>query len=157
MSGVTIYRTTLKPEWIDHDGHMRSAYFALVFSLASDALMDRLSLDAAYRASTACTLYSLEMHMHQLHGINAADTIEVDAYILASDLKRLHVGYDIRVIGRPGAVATGEYVYLHVRQGDRPRAVSFPSGTEKAIEDLKSAGAANSWAGPGSRPIVLGA
>lgn len=156
MPGVTIYRTVLQPNWIDRDGHLRSACFTLILSFASDALMDRLQLDSGYRASTGCTLYSLEMHMHQLHAVNAADSMEVDAHLLETDQKRLHVGFDIRVIGRPEVVATGEFLYLHVRQGNTPKAVPFPSDIEKAIARFKSEGAGGPWAGPGSRPISLG-
>jgi acyl-CoA thioester hydrolase len=28
------------PEWTDYNGHLRDAYYLLVFSMATDALMD---------------------------------------------------------------------------------------------------------------------
>ena len=34
-------------------------------------------LDAAYRARTGCTLYTLEMHMHYLHEVKQTDTAAV--------------------------------------------------------------------------------
>jgi acyl-CoA thioester hydrolase len=52
MAGTTIYRTAVLPEWIDYNGHLRDAYYALALSLATDALMDRIGLDAGYRART---------------------------------------------------------------------------------------------------------
>ncbi len=57
-----IYRTALAPEWIDYNGHLRDAYYGLIASLACDALMDRLRLDAGYRERTRNTLYTVEMH-----------------------------------------------------------------------------------------------
>ena len=122
MAGTTIFRTDVLPAWVDYNAHLRDAYYVLVLSLATDALMDRIGLDAAYRARTSCTLYSLEMHMHWLHEVKSTDTIEVDAHLIASDTKRLHVGFDVRVVGREAVVATADFVFLHVRQGATPGA-----------------------------------
>jgi acyl-CoA thioester hydrolase len=156
MPGTTVYRTAVLPEWIDYNGHLRDAYYVLVLSHATDALMDRLGLDATYRARTNCTLYSLEMHMHWLHEVKGSDTIEVDAHLLAADRKRLHVGFDIRVTGRREVVATGEFVLLHVRQGDKPGSAVFPAQVEQAIAALQSQAGADQWSGPGSRVMALG-
>jgi acyl-CoA thioester hydrolase len=156
MPGTTIYRTAVLPEWVDYNGHLRDAYYALVLSHATDALMDRLGLDAAYRARTRCTLYSLEMHMHWLHEVKGSDTIEVEAHLLAADKKRLHVAFDVRVTGRTEVVATGEFVLLHVRQGDRPGSAVFPPEVEQAIAALKPPAGADPWPGPGSRAMALG-
>lgn len=156
MAGVTIYRTAVLPEWVDYNQHLRDAYYVLVLSLATDALMDRLGLDAAYRARTACTLFSLEMHMHWLHEVKGSDTIEVDAHLLASDRKRLHVGFDVRVVGREAVVATADFVFLHVRQGEAPGAAAFPPETEAKLAELRVLAAAAPWAGPGSRTMTLG-
>src|SRR5262249_2110436 len=62
MAGLPIYQTTILPDWIDYNGHLRDAYYALIVSQASDALMDRVGLDAPYRTRTRCTLYTVEMH-----------------------------------------------------------------------------------------------
>src|SRR5207253_7398090 len=74
VSGVPIYQTAILPEWIDYNGHLRDAYYVLIVSLACDALMDRLRMDAAYRQRTLCTLYTLEMHIHYLHEVKVTDT-----------------------------------------------------------------------------------
>jgi len=155
MAGTTIYRTAVEPDWIDYNGHLRDAYYVLVLSLATDALMDRIGLDAAYRARTACTLFSLEMHMHWLHEVKGTDAIEVDAHLLASDRKRLHVGFDVRVVGRAEPVATADFVFLHVRQGATPGSAAFTPETEAALAVLAAA-SASPWPGPGSRAMALG-
>jgi betainyl-CoA thioesterase len=155
MAGTTVYRTPVLPEWIDYNGHLRDAYYVLVLSLATDALMDRLGLDPSYRARTECTLFSLEMHLHWLHEVKGSDTIEVDAHLLDADRKRLHVGFDVRVLGRPQVVATSDFVFLHVRQGAQPGAVPFPPAVEAAIAALRPAAGSAPWAGPGSRALAL--
>ena len=69
MSGVSVFRTAIQAEWIDYNAHLRDAYYSLIFSLATDALMDRIGLDEAYRKRTQNTLYTLEMHIHFLHEV----------------------------------------------------------------------------------------
>ena len=156
MAGTTIYRTEVLPAWVDYNAHLRDAYYVLVLSLATDALMDRIGLDAAYRARTSCTLYSLEMHMHWLHEVKGSDTIEVDAHLLSSDKKRLHVGFDVRVLGREEVVATADFVFLHVRQGATPGSAVFPPETEAKLAEMRAAAGPDPWPGPGSRAIALG-
>jgi acyl-CoA thioesterase FadM len=155
MAATRVYRTPVQPDWIDYNGHLRDAYYVLVLSLATDALMDRIGLDAAYRERTGCTLYSLEMHLHWLAEIKGSDTIEVDAHLLDADRKRLLVGFDVRVAGREGSAATGEFVFLHFRQGASPGSAPFPPEVEAAIASLRPAPGAPPWAGPGSRALAL--
>ena len=47
---LTSYQTTIAPEWVDYNGHLRDAFYLLIFSHATDALMDMLGLDEAGRA-----------------------------------------------------------------------------------------------------------
>ena len=155
MAGTTIYSTRVLPDWVDYNGHLRDAFYVLVISLATDALMDRIGLDAEYRKRTECTLFSLEMHMHWLHEVKGTDAIEVDAHLLASDRKRLHVGFDVRVVGRAEPVATADFVFLHVRQGATPGSAAFTPETEAALAVLAAA-SASPWPGPGSRAMALG-
>ena len=156
MAGTTVYRTKVLPDWVDYNGHLRDAYYVLALSLATDALMDRIGLDAAYRARTACTLFSLEMHLHWLHEVKGTDFIEIDANLLGVDRKRLYVGYDVRVAGRVEVVATGEFMFLHVKQGEKTGSAAFPPAVERAIAALAAPPGSPPWAGPGSRTMQLG-
>jgi acyl-CoA thioester hydrolase len=151
MSGVGIYRTEVAPEWIDYNGHLRDAYYSLIVSLATDALMGRLGLDEAYRARTRCTLYTLEMHMHFLREVKKTDVVDVAVRILGTDRKRIHAAFDMRCGRYPDPVATAEIMLLHVYQGDEPKAQAFPPEVIEALarvaeEDAAGAGAAGAAA-----------
>src|SRR5882724_5533268 len=74
---LPVYRATIEPDWIDYNGHLRDAYYGLVASYAVDGVMDILGLDAAYRARTHCTLYTLEVHLHYLHEVKSSDDLRV--------------------------------------------------------------------------------
>lgn len=155
MTGTTIYRSGIQPDWIDYNGHLRDAYYVVVLSLATDALMDAVGLDEAYRKRTECTLFSVEMHLHWKHEVKQDDRLIVDAHILGADAKRIHVGYDVRTEARAEPSATAEFMLLHVRQGANPGVASFPPEVAAAIERLRAASDGEHWAGPRSRAIGL--
>ena len=56
---LALLETRVAPDWVDYNGHMNDAAYALVFSRACDALMDKVHLDAGARKATAHTLYTL--------------------------------------------------------------------------------------------------
>jgi acyl-CoA thioester hydrolase len=153
MSGVNIYRTEVAPEWIDYNGHLRDAYYSLIVSLATDALMDRLGLDEAYRARTRCTLYTLEMHMHFLREVKKTDVVDVAVRILGTDRKRIHAAFDMRCGRYPDPVATAEIMLLHVHQGDEPKAQTFPPEVIEALARIAEEDAAGTVA-PGAAGTV---
>ena len=152
MSGVSIYRTEVAPEWIDYNGHLRDAYYSLIVSLATDALMDRLGLDEAYRARTRCTLYTLEMHMHFLREVKKTDVVDVSVRILGTDRKRIHAAFDMRCGRYPDPVATAEIMLLHVHQGEEPKAQAFPPEVIEALARVAEEDAA----GAGPAPVSAG-
>ena len=149
------YRCDLDPQWIDYNGHLRDAYYTLVFSQAIDALMDELGLDSAYRSVTGCTLFTLELHVHYLNEVKATDTISVSARALGVDAKRLHLGLALNCTRHPAPVALEECMLLHVQQGPAPRGSAFPP---EILQRLEAWHALDAQAPPptlGSRQIQL--
>jgi len=155
VKALKIYSTAIAPEWIDYNGHLRDAYYGLILSYACDALMDQVGLDAAYRRSTACTLYTLEQHMHFLHEVMQADQLDVLVRVMASDRKRIHAAFDFYCARYPDPVALGEMMLLHVRQDPAPASVPFPPPIMSAIQALVASTGAAEPPGPPSRRIEL--
>ena len=155
MTELPIYRARLESSWIDYNGHLRDAYYGLVASYAIDDVMDHLGLDAAYRESTRCTLYTLEMHVHYLHEVKGTDDLGVNSLILDFDRKRIHVGCRFTCSRVAEPVATADMMLLHVRQGDKPSVASFPDAVLTKLEALKLSPDAAEAFGPSSRKIEL--
>ena len=156
MAGIPLYETAILPEWIDYNGHVRDAYYGLIVSLATDALMDRVGLDAAYRARTGGTLYTVEMHIHFLHEVKQQDRVSVALRLAALDSKRIHAVFELERLGRPPPAALVEALLLHVRQRPDGAAVApFPAEVSAALAQLQAASAALPAAGPPSRRIEL--
>jgi acyl-CoA thioester hydrolase len=154
MSGVSVFRTAISAEWIDYNQHLRDAYYSLIFSLATDALMDRIGLDEAYRTRTRNTLYTLEMHIHYLHEVKDTDVVDVSVRILSTDRKRIHAALDMYCARYPDPVSTAESMLLHVHQGDEPRSEAFPPEVTAALAAITSADTQPADI-PGSRRMEL--
>jgi acyl-CoA thioester hydrolase len=156
VAGIPIFRTPIRREWIDYNGHLRDAYYAVIVSLAIDALMDRIGIDAAYRERTGGTLYTLEMHFHYLHEVRQSDTAEVSTRIVACDRKRIQAAFELSRAGHPQVAATAEAMLLHVRQHDGKVSVEpFPEQVSAALHELEQASAGLKADGPLSRRMEL--
>lgn len=155
MNPLTPYRVHIKPEWIDYNGHLRDAYYAMILSSAIDDVMDALGLDAAYRERTRCTLYTLEMHMHFLHEVKSTDELQVVTSILDADRKRIHAGCRFTCTRLSDILATGDVMLLHVHQGDKPASTVFPPEIEHRLGSLKLSSDESAAWGPSSRKIEL--
>jgi acyl-CoA thioester hydrolase len=156
MAGIPLYQTAILPEWIDYNGHLRDAYYGLIVSHATDALMDRIGVDAAYRQRTGCTLYTVETHIHYLHEVKRADTAIVSVRIAGADAKRIHATFELQRAGDTAVAASAESMLLHVcQQGENVGTTPFPAVIAAAIAQLQAASAGMQPAGPGSRRMEL--
>lgn len=156
MSGLQIYATPIAPEWIDYNGHLRDAYYVLIVSQATDALMDHLGLDAAYRTRTHCTLYTLELHMHYLHEVKSSATAAVRVRILAADHKRIHAAFELSCGADGPLAAAAEVMLLHVQQQPGgAMGAPFPPAVTAALAELQASSAAAPAGVPGSRRMEL--
>lgn len=155
MTELPPYRTAIDPAWIDYNGHLRDAYYGLIQSYATDAMMDHIGIDAPYRERTRCTLYTLETHLHYLHEIKSTDLLSVTTSVLAADRKRIHVGCTFRCprLAEPAAVA--EALLLHVQQAEKVRTMPFPPDIEQHLARLVLDPEHLAAFGPGSRQIEL--
>jgi acyl-CoA thioester hydrolase len=130
------YRTSVLPEWTDYNGHLRDAHYLLLFSFATDALMDRLGLDAAGRARTGHTLYTLEVHLNYLAEVKVSETVCVMTQLVAHDRKRLHVYH---ALYRGETLATASEQMLMNIDTATGRSAVFDEAIGKKVEALMEA------------------
>jgi acyl-CoA thioester hydrolase len=155
MTELPVYRVKIEPEWIDFNGHVRDAYYGLAASYAVDGLMDHLGLDAAYRESTRCTLYTLEMHIHFLHEVKDSDDLKIIASILDVDRKRIHAGFTFVCSRLSDPAASADMMLLHVHQGEKPASAPLPDAAIEKLSAVKLSPGARDALGPRSRKIAL--
>ncbi|NRH28036.1 thioesterase family protein [Pseudomonas sp. MS19] len=114
MTRLTTYQTAVLPEWVDYNQHLRDAFYLLIFSYATDSLMDHLGLDEAGRVRTGHTLYTLECHLNYLNEVRLGAEVEVHTQLLAHDKKRLHVHHSLHLVGVEAALAESEQMLMNI-------------------------------------------
>ena len=149
------YRCAVDRQWIDYNGHLRDAYYTLIFSQAIDALMDEVGLDPAYRERTGGTLYTLELHVHYLNEVKASDEIRVGARALGVDAKRLHLGLALHVARHAEPAALAEFMLLHVQQTPAATSAPFPPEVLQRLEAWQASDAQAPAPARGSRKMEL--
>ncbi len=78
----SIHHGTVKPEWVDYNGHMGDYAYTIVFSEALDAFMEAIGLDAARRRETGRTLRMSELRIAFMREFHEGDAYEVRLRIL---------------------------------------------------------------------------
>jgi acyl-CoA thioester hydrolase len=114
MPALTTYTTRVQPDWVDYNGHLRDAVYLLIFSYATDALMDNLGLDSDNREASGHSLFTLELHLNYLHEVKLGADVEVRTQLIAHDAKRLHLYHSLHWAGDEKELAGNEQMLLHV-------------------------------------------
>ena len=135
MPALTTYSTTIIPDWVDYNGHLRDAFYLLIFSYATDALMDRLGMDSDNRAATGNSLFTLELHLNYLHEVKLGANVEVHTQIIAHDSKRLHLYHSLHLVGDDKELAGNEQMLLHVDLAG-PRSAPFSEATLEKLQAI---------------------
>ncbi|HEX3378821.1 MAG TPA: thioesterase family protein [Paraburkholderia sp.] len=153
------YRDSVRAEWVDYNGHMRDAFYMLIFSLAGDVLIDLIGLPDAVRKERHRSIYTLEAHLNYLHEIKQGTQVRVDMRVLGHDAKRIHLylemfSLDTTQSRRLGPVAAGEQMLLHV-DTTGPRGVAFDPDVKARVQELAQAHAALPPARFAGRVIAL--
>lgn len=149
---MNLMRTEVLPEWVDYNGHMNDAEYARVFSLAVEALMDKLGLDARGRESHGFTLYTLETHLCYRQEVKQGASLDVSMALLDRDPKRLHVYFEL-FDERDNPVATSEQMLMGIQlntgqPGPFPPAIDWVINTLPQLEPSQ-------WPKAVGRPIGI--
>ena len=120
------YHDTVRPEWIDHNGHMNMGYYLVVFDLATDEWFRHVGLDQAHRRAQGVTTFCLEAHITYQREVHAGDPLRFTTQLLAYDAKRIHYLHAMHHATEGYLAATNELMSLHVSQHTRRAAPMAP-------------------------------
>jgi len=132
MPALTTYTTPVLADWVDYNGHLRDAYYLLIFSYATDALMDTLGLDSDHREASGHSLFTLELHLNYLHEVKLGAEVEVHTQLFAHAATRRHLYHSLHLVGDEKELAGNEQMLLHVDLAG-PHSAPF---TEATLEKL---------------------
>ena len=139
----------MRPEWIDHNGHLNLAYYIVLFDEATDALWSAIGLGHDYRARTGLGTFAVETHTLYLAELVQADETTATSIVLATDAKRLHIAHELRRSSDDAVAARQELMYLTVDLATR-RSVPWPPETAASLAAAAAAHATlarPSWVG----------
>ena len=150
----TGHAETVRPEWIDYNGHMNVAYYMLAFDHASDVLFDHLGIGAAYRQERDCSFFIVEAHITYDREVVVGEKLRFTTQVLGHDDKRLHFFHRMIRDSDGACAATNELLAIHVNMQDR-RAVPYPADVSRNISALAAIHARLSWPSQAGRIIAL--
>lgn len=128
---------TIKPEWIDHNGHMNVAYYVLVFDQSLDVLLDNIELTRAYRSQSGNTVYVLETHVCYLQEVKEGDLVDISCRVIDCDEKRIHLYLEMHHATDGFLAATSEQMIFHI-DASGPKATPMPQHILDNLRTLKA-------------------
>jgi len=138
---LRLWRETIRPEWIDYNGHMNVAYYTLVFDRAVDALFEHVGLGRAYREAGKGSTFAVEQHITYNREVVEGDEVRIETRLAGFDEKRIHHYHEMFHAADGYLAATTEFLSLHVDLATR-RVAPFPDAITDRLAPLLAAHAA---------------
>ncbi|WP_281354771.1 thioesterase family protein [Chelativorans alearense] len=123
--------------WIDYNGHMNMAYYAVLFDRAFDEVSIALGMGPDYAKARRLTTYSAEVHICYVRELHRGDRVTVSWQLLDHDEKRLRSFQEVRHADG-WLAATCECLTLHVDMSG-PKVAPFPPDVMEKVEQLAAA------------------
>jgi len=132
---LALHTETVRPEWIDYNGHMNLAYYMLAFDHATDAFFDHVGLGPAYLARAGASTFTLEAHITYEREMMAGAPMRFTTRLLGHDTKRLHYMHFMYHGAEGWLAATNELVSLHVDMTAR-RSAPMPDSVRHRLDAI---------------------
>ena len=108
------HRDVVRPEWIDHNGHMNMGYYLVVFDFATDEFFRWVGLGEAHRQTHNITTFCLEAHVTYHREVRRDDPLRFTTLLLGHDPKRIHYIHAMYHATEGYLASTNELMSLHV-------------------------------------------
>jgi len=130
---------TVRPEWVDYNGHMGDYAYTIVFSEALEAFMEAIGLDAMRRRETGCTLRESELRIAFLREFHEGQAYEVRLRVVDRQPQSLRLfGQMIDAeTGLDAALADQLLIYVDAEGRGLGEACGIPEATGQAIDQLR--------------------
>jgi acyl-CoA thioester hydrolase len=139
MSASPLFRwpETVLPAWIDYNGHMNVAHYVAVFDRATEAFMNSVGIDDAYRKAGRST-FAVEQHIVYQRELHAEARIVVAVRLAGVDDKRVLLFHELSHAAEGWLAATCELLCLHVDFVAR-KAQPFPPELRARLDGIAAA------------------
>ncbi len=110
---LALYQSTVRPNWIDYNGHMTESAYLEAFGYATDALFRYIGDDEAYRAA-GHSFYTVESHINYFKEVGSGEPLKFTTQLLGLDEKRMHIFHAMHHGLSGDLLCTTEQMLLHV-------------------------------------------
>lgn len=131
----------VKPEWIDHNGHMNVAFYLMAFDEAVGELLDIIGLTREHKRANNCATFVGDFHIHYARELLEGDPIRITHQVVDCDPKRIHLCQAMYHADAGYLAARSELISLHIDMSVRRVSPMAPEIFER-IDALRAAHAA---------------
>lgn len=135
---LQLHEETVRPEWLDYNGHFNLAYYLVAFDHASDKFLHHVGLGEAYTRAGGGSIFVVETHLVYRRELGPAAPMRFTTQLLGHDAKRLHFIHHLYHAGEGFLAAANEIMALHVGLASR-RAAPMPDGVMATLKALQAA------------------
>ncbi|MDQ8727834.1 thioesterase family protein [Bradyrhizobium sp. LHD-71] len=128
----------IEPQWIDYNGHLNMAYYNVIMDRSIDELFAALGMGPNYLRERNCSTMTAECHVRYIREVHLGDPLQVSAYVIAVDEKRLHTFEELRHATEGWLSATSENMSLHIDMNVR-KVAPFPTDIAERIRAVAGA------------------
>lgn len=146
---------TVRPEWIDYNGHLYDGYYAVIFAKAIDEFLPRVGLTPAVRETTRHTIYTMETHVRFLWEVKLGTPLSVTAQVLELDAKRVRLFLSMHDKVRDIVVATSEQLLMSIDQTGEAHSAPWLPESARILEGLRKEHAALPMPKDAGRSIAI--
>ena len=104
----------VKPEWIDHNGHMNVTFYLEAFDHNIGDFFRSLGLTKEYRRKQSVATYCGDFNIHYIRELFKGTRIEITCQLVDFDEKRIHLCQSMYNAEEGYLAAESEVIYLHV-------------------------------------------
>lgn len=131
-------RLVVRPEWIDHNGHMNVAFYIKAFDEAFDELYAVLGLDGETIRRTGISTFTAEMHITYQREVREGDRLRITTQLVDFDAKRMHYIQCMYHAAEGFLAATDEWLIMCVDLARRKTA-EIPKPLHAFLGEVKRA------------------
>jgi len=132
------HRDSVRPEWIDPNGHMNIAHYVEVFDAASDVVFAHLGFDWGQMLAEDRSAFVLGMNLDYRCEIFEGDALRITTQLLDWDHKRMHLFHRMHRGEDPEVAATSEMLFTFVCMKER-RSARWPEAIHAELARVAAA------------------
>lgn len=137
MTESLTYKTPVRPEWIDHNGHMNVAFYVLAFDEATDAAYEKWGIGLDYPDTSGCSVFTLGMNVDYLSEVFKGDSVTITTKLVDRDMNRIHYFHEMTRDATGIVASRNECLCINVNLATR-KAASFPAEVIDILTDAQS-------------------